>query len=444
MNDQIIVGLDVGSTKVCAVVGRMDKDGLLEVLGMGKTPTEGVKKGVIENIDQTVIAIKEAIAEAERQSQIDIKVVNTGIAGNHINTQREFGVITRSASDQEISIDDINRLSKDMYRLVTPPGTEIIHVIPQEYTIDYQAHIKEPVGRVGVKLGADFNIITAQSVAINNIKKCLAKSNLLYDNLVLKSIASSLSVLSKEEKEAGVAVIDIGGDTTDIAIIYENIIRYTASIPFGGNIVTNDIKKGCMIMPAQAELLKIKHGKAIASEANLMDVVVIPGLRDRSAKEISVKNLAHIIEARMEEIIEMIYAKLSESGLDKSLAGGIVLAGGGANLSYIKELFEWVTGINTRVGNPNEYMGKNVTGIIKQPEFSTAVGLVLAGFRALDERENRYLQMKNQTPSHNNSANKTDPIDPRKSANFKPGFLGNLFGKAKNLLMDDFDDQGEY
>lgn len=444
MNDQIIVGLDIGSTKVCAVVGRMDNDGLLEILGMGKSVSEGVKKGVIENIDQTVIAIKEAISEAEKQSQIDIKVVNTGVSGNHIQTQREFGVITRNLNDNEISIEDINRLSKDMYRLVTPPGSEIIHVIPQEYTIDYQAHIKEPVGRIGVKLGADFNIITAQSNAINNIKKCMSKSNLHDDNMVLVSIASSLSVLSREEKDAGVAVIDIGGDTTDIAIIHENIIRYTASIPFGGNIITNDIKKGCMIMPAQAELLKIKHGKAISSEANLMDVVVIPGLRDRSAKEISVKNLAHIIEARMEEIIEMIYAKLSESGLDKALAGGLVLTGGGANLSFIKELFEWVTGINTRIGNPNEYMGKNVTGIIKQPEFATAVGLVLAGFRALDERENRYLQMKNQTPSHNNIRTKTEPVDPRKSDSFKPGFLGNLFGKAKNLLMDDFDNQGEY
>ncbi|MBC8109588.1 MAG: cell division protein FtsA [Verrucomicrobia bacterium] len=443
---ELIVGLDIGSTKICVVVGCINENDRLEILGMGKAPSVGVEKGFIANIDQTVEAIRMAITEAEKQSDVNINVVNVGIAGKQIQTQLHPGVITRPNADQVISIEDINRLAEDMYRTLTPSGTEIIHVIPQEYVVDYQTGIKEPVGRIGVKLGADFNIVTAQMQGISHLKKCLQKANLTLGSLVLESIAAGMSVLSKEEKEAGVAIIDIGGDTTEIAVFHENLIRFTSAVPFGGNVITSDIRQGCRTTPPQAEMLKVKHGKSLANEANLLDVVVIPGLRDFPPKEISVRNLSAIIEARMEEIIEMVYAQILKSGLDRNLAGGIVLTGGGANLQFIKEHFELMTGIGTRIGNPNEYLA-SANSQIKSPEFATAVGLVLAGFRALDERENRYLKTKNQSPNHNNKRIVQKTENTAKSEKPKEkgkGLFGNWIDKAKGLLMDDMENQGEY
>ncbi|MEO1655347.1 MAG: cell division protein FtsA, partial [Bacteroidota bacterium] len=329
--DKIVVGLDIGSTKICALVGRKDKYGKIEILGMGKAESHGVIRGVVTNIDKTVNAIAEAIEEAEKQSGIDIRVVNVGIAGQHIKSITQRGSINRN-TDNEITYEDVNRLTADMYRTVTPPGNEIIHVMPQDYTVDFETGIKEPVGMSGVRLEADFNIITGQTSAIKNIYRCVKRTGLEIDNLILEPIASSMSVLTEEEKEAGIALVDIGGGTTDVAVFYENIIRHTAVIPFGGHIITSDIKEGCKIMEHQAERLKIKFGKAIAEEANENEFVSIPGLRDRPPKEISVKNLAMIIEARMQEIIELVHNELIKSGYVNKLVGGIVVTGGGSQL----------------------------------------------------------------------------------------------------------------
>ena len=295
---------------------------------MGKAVSDGVIRGIVTNIDKTVRAIEMAIEEASAQSEIEINVVNVGIAGQHIKSSIHHGSITRNNND-EISIEDVNRLANDMHRIVIPPGSEIIHVMPQDYIVDYEAGIKDPVGMSGVKLEADFHIITAQTNAINNINKCIKRAGLKIENLILEPLASSLAVLSEEEKEAGVCLVDIGGGTTDIAVFYDNIIRHTAVIPFGGYIVTADIKQGCMVMHNQAELLKTKFGRAIADEANPNEIVSIPGFRNRPAKEISVKNLANIIEARMEEIIEMVHTEIISSGFHKKLAAGIVVTGGG-------------------------------------------------------------------------------------------------------------------
>ncbi len=262
-------------------------------------------------------AIEKAVAEASEQSGIDIRVVNVGIAGQHIKSAVHHGSITRD-SDDEITVEDVNRLTNDMYRIVIPPGSEIIHVMPQDYIIDYEDGIKDPVGMSGVKMEADFHIITAQTNAINNINKCVRRAGLDIENLILEPLASSLAVLSDEEKEAGVCLVDIGGGTTDIAVFYDNIIRHTAVIPFGGNIITSDIKQGCMVMEHQAEQLKTKFGRAISEEANPNEIVSIPGLRNRAPKEISLKNLAHVIEARMEEIIEMVHTEIITSGFHKN------------------------------------------------------------------------------------------------------------------------------
>ena len=350
--DKIVVGLDIGTTKICAIVGRKNEYGKLEVLGMGKAVSDGVIRGIVTNIDKTVHAISKAIAEAEEQAGIDIRVVNVGIAGQHIKSAVHHGSIIRKSNDDEITIEDVNRLTEEMYRIVIPPGSEIIHVMPQDYMVDYEDGIKDPVGMSGVKLEADFHVITAQTNAINNVNKCVKRAGLKIDNLILEPLASSLAVLSDEEKEAGVCLVDIGGGTTDIALFYDNIIRHTAVIPFGGNIITTDIKQGCSVMQHQAEQLKVRFGKAIAEEANPNEIVSIPGLRNRPPKEISIKNLAHIIEARMEEIIELVHTEIITSGYENKLAGGLVITGGGSQLHNVKQLFEYMTGMDARIGLP--------------------------------------------------------------------------------------------
>lgn len=428
--DKIIVGLDIGTTKICAIVGRKNEYGKLEVLGVGKAVSDGVIRGIVTNIDKTVHAIEKAVTEASEQSGIDIKVVNVGIAGQHIKSAVHHGSITRD-SDDEITVEDINRLTSDMYRIVIPPGSEIIHVMPQDYIVDYEDGIKDPVGMSGVKLEADFHIITAQTNAINNINKCVRRAGLEIENLILEPLASSLAVLSDEEKEAGVCLVDIGGGTTDIAVFYDNIIRHTAVIPFGGNIITSDIKQGCMVMEQQAEQLKVKFGRAIAEEASPNEIVSIPGLRNRPPKEISIKNLAHIIESRMEEIIEMVHTEIITSGFNKKLAAGIVVTGGGSLLDNIQQLFEYMTGLDTRVGYPNEHLGKSKVDAVKTPVYATSVGLVLSGFRAIDIREDRY-----------NEKQAKNGMRPKSKQGAK--FFQNILEKTKGLLIDDFDENKDY
>lgn len=429
--DKIVVGLDIGTTKICAIVGRQNEFGKLEILGMGKAVSEGVIRGMVTNIIATESAIRKAVKEAEDQSGIDIKVVNVGIAGQHIRSSMHHGCIIRDNADTEISVEDVNRLTNDMYKIVMPFGNEIIHVMPQDYTIDYEKGYKDPVGSPGIRLEADFHVITAQANAIQNINKCVLRAGLQIEHLVLEPIASSIAVLSEEEKEAGIVLVDIGGGTTDIAIFHESIIRHTAVIPFGGNIITSDIKEGCMVMQNQAELLKVKFGRAIAEEAP-NDIIAIQGLRNRAPKEISMKNLANIIQARMEEIIELVHAEVICSGYEGKLSGGIVLTGGGSQLQYLKQLFEYMTGMEARIGFPNEHLGKSKMEAIKSPMYSTGVGLVLSGFRAIDERENRYQEM-----SYNESSSK-------KKGNKGGFFFKDMLSKGKSLLMDDLDDKNEY
>ncbi|MCU0318270.1 MAG: cell division protein FtsA [Amoebophilaceae bacterium] len=434
--DKIIVGLDIGTTKICVLVGKKNKYGKLEVLGMGKAVSDGVVRGTVTNIDKTVAAIGKAVKEAENSANIDINVVNVGIAGRHIKSAFHRGSITREAVDEEITVEDVARLTNDMYRIVTPPGSEIIHAMPQNYTVDYEEGIKDPVGMSGVKLEADFHIITAKTSAINNVYKCVKRAGLSVDNLILEPLSSSLAVLSDEEKEAGVCLVDIGGGTVDIAIFHDAIIRHTTVIPFGGNIITADIKQGCMVMGHQAELLKIKFGKAIAEEAGANELITIPGLRSRSPKEISVRNLARIIEARMEEIIELIHTEIIVSGFQEKLAAGLVVTGGGAQLQYVKQLFEYITGLDTRIGYPNEHLGKGKRDEVKSPMHATGVGLVLAGFKALDYREEYYRASK--------GAVSMDFKQSHKKGKQTPDFFRRLLNKTKGLLIDDYDGKKGY
>ena len=378
---EIIVGLDIGTTKIASIVGRKNARGKIEVLGLGNTGSIGVKRGVVSNIENTVNSIKTVVEEASHKSKVEIKFVNVGIAGQHIKSLQHRGSIIRENNDEEISKADIEALHNSMFNLNMSPGEEIIEVIPQEYIIDGEQGIKQPVGMLGNSLEANFHIIVGQTTAAKNIYKCVKKAGLEVVDLILEPIASAEAVLSDEEKEAGVVLIDIGGGTTDMAIFQDGIIRHTAVIPFGGDVITEDVKEGCTIIKKHAEELKVKFGSALASENKEEEIVAIPGLRGRSPKEITLKNLASIIQARMEEIIEHFYYEIKNSGYEKKLIAGIVLTGGGAQLKHIAQLTEFITGMDTRIGYPNEHLANDVSDEIASPMYSTGVGLVIEGIR---------------------------------------------------------------
>jgi len=334
--------------------------------------------GVVNNITQTFHSIKIAIDEAQSKSGIEIKDVAVGIAGQHIRSLQHSDYITRENPDEVINNDDIDKLIDQVYKLVMLPGEEIIHVLPQDFKVDGQSEIKEPIGMYGSRLEANFHIVVGQVSSIRNIGKCIKSSGLEMGDITLEPLASSDAVLSFEEKDAGVALIDIGGGTTDVAIFIDGIIKHTAVIPFGGNVITEDIKEGCSIIGNQAEQLKIKFGSAWPGENKDSDIVSIPGIRGRDPKEISLKTLSKIINARVVEIIEQAYLEIKNYGHEdskKKLIAGIVLTGGGSQLRHLKQLVEYITGMDTRIGYPGEHLSGDSNEF--NPIYSTAVGLLM-------------------------------------------------------------------
>ena len=379
MEKNISVGLDIGTTKIVAMVGSRNEFKKLEILGIGKSQSLGVHRGVVNNITQTIESIKYAIEEARVESgKQHIKEVVVGIAGQHIRSLQHSDYITRENPDKVIDNNDIDELINQVYKLVMLPGEEIIHVLPQDFKVDGQSEIKEPIGMYGSRLEANFHIVVGQVSSIRNIGRCIKSAGLEMGDITLEPLASADAVLSDEEKEAGIALIDIGGGTTDVAIFKDSIIRHTAVIPFGGNVITEDIKEGCSIIGNQAEQLKVKFGSAWPGENKETEIVAIPGLLGRDPKEISLKTLSKIINARVVEIIEQVYLEIKNYGHEeakKKLIGGIVLTGGGSQLKHLKQLVEYVTGMDTRVGFPGEHLAGDTNN--SNPIFSTAVGLVM-------------------------------------------------------------------
>ena len=378
--ENIAVGLDIGTTKIVAMIGRKNEYGKLEILGIGKSKSLGVKRGVVDNITQTIQSIQQAVQEAETNSGYKIKDVVVGIAGQHIRSIQHSDYISRSNAEEVIGDKDIDLLINQVHKLAMLPGEEIIHVLPQEFKIDGQSEIKEPIGMCGGRLESSFHVVVGQASSIRNVGRCIQSSGIELSGLTLEPLASADAVLSQEEKEAGVALIDIGGGTTDLAIFKDGIIRHTAVIPFGGNVITDDIKEGCSIIEKQAELLKVKFGSAWPGENKDNEIVSIPGLRGREPKEISLKNLSKIIHARVVEIIEQVFVEIKAYGHEdprRKLIAGIVLTGGGAQLQHIKQLVEYITGMDTRIGYPNEHLAGNSDEEISSPLYATAVGLVM-------------------------------------------------------------------
>ncbi|TDM00650.1 MAG: cell division protein FtsA [Flavobacteriaceae bacterium] len=387
-NKDIAVGLDIGTTKIVVMVGKKNEHGKLEIIGMGKAKSQGVSRGVVSNITQTINSISEAVAQAESQCGMKIQDVTVGIAGQHIRSLQHSDYITRTNYEEVIGPEDVKRLVNQVHKLSMMPGEEIIHVLPQEFKIDSQSDVREPIGMYGRRLEANFHVVVGQISSIKNIARCIKSAGLNLTGITLEPIASSVASLSMEEKEAGVALIDIGGGTTDIAIFKDNVIRHTAVIPFGGNIITEDVKEGCSIIERQAELLKTKFGSAWPGENKETEIVSIAGLRGREPKEISLKKLSQIIHARIEEVLQQAYLEMKNYGCDeqkKKLIAGIVMTGGGSKLKHIRQLTEFVTGMDVRIGYSNEHLAGGQSEELANPEYATGIGLLMKALEKLED-----------------------------------------------------------
>ena len=424
-NNKIAVGLDIGTTKIVAMMGVKNEYNKLDIVGIGKSKSRGVHRGVVNNITQTIQSIHSAVNEAEALSGKKINNVVVGIAGQHIRSLQHSDYITRTNPEEVIDEADLERLKNQVFKLVMLPGEEIIHVLPQEYKVDGQAEIKEPKGMYGGRLEANFHVVVGQVSSIRNIMRCVKSAGIDFGGITLEPIASSDSVLSIEEKEAGVALIDIGGGTTDLAIFKDDIIRHTAVIPFGGNIITEDIKEGCSIIEKHAEQLKIKFGSAWPGENKENEIVSIPGLIGREPKEISLKNLSKIIHARVQEIIQQVYSEIKNYGHDhpkKKLIAGIVLTGGGSQLRHLKQLVEYITGMDTRIGYPNEHLAGDTDKMTASPQYSTAVGLVM---NAIEKQENQ-IHESEKNSNHENKKNIDDKTKPKTNTSIIERFTEKL------------------
>ena len=452
-NEQpIIVGLDIGTTKIAVIAGRKNEFGKLEILGFGRSNSNGVKHGQVLNIDETIKAIKTALENCYASNpNLEVNEVYVGIAGHHIKSLQTRGDIVRHDTENEISQREIDQLIADQYKTYIPAGDQIIDVIPQEYTVDNFQNIPDPIGYGGVKVGANFHIITGDKNAIRNINRSVEKSGLVTKDLVLQPLASSAAVMAQEDLEAGVAIVDIGGGTTDLAVFYEGILKHTAVIPFAGENITNDIKTGLGVLKTQAEQMKVQFGSALSNEAKANAYITIPGLRGMPAKEISVKNLANIIQARMSEILDFVTYHLKQVGLDnKMLNGGIILTGGGSQLKHLIQLTEYVTGLNARIGLPNEHLAAGHIEELARPTYATCLGLILKGYDDYEHKRKQFESAfrKVEIPEGLKSAMDEEAVEVETDGSVETTErrrgMSNFWGKFKTSLIEIFKEEEDH
>lgn len=446
----IIVGLDIGTTKIAAIAGRKNEFGKLEILGFGRANSNGVKHGQVLNIDETIKSIRVALDNCFASNpNLEISEVYVGIAGHHIKSLQTRGDIVRHDNTEEITQREIDQLVADQYKTYIPAGDQIIDVIPQEFTVDNFQNIPNPIGYGGVKVGANFHIITGDKNAIRNINRAVEKSGLTTKDMVLQPLASASAVMGNEDMEAGVAIVDIGGGTTDLAVFYEGILKHTAVIPFGGENITNDIKMGLGVLKTQAEQMKVQFGSALVDEARANAFITIPGLRGMPAKEISVKNLANIIQSRMSEIMDFVSYHLKQVGLNNGmLNGGIVLTGGGSQLKHLIQLTEYVTMLNARMGFPNEHLAGGHIEELAKPTYSTCVGLILKGYSDYEHHRKQFENnfRKVEVPENLKKTEETpSPIITQESVSHervrnRKG-LKDFWGKFKDSIIDLFKEE---
>jgi cell division protein FtsA len=431
--EDFVAAIDIGTTKIVAIVGKRKENGKIEILGISKTASKGVKRGVVLNIEEAVSAIHKTVEEVQFSIGKEITEVYVGIAGQHIKSIKNRGYINRDSYDDEITIDDIEALIQDMYKIPIDIGEEIIHVLPQNYIVDNEIGVKNPVGMSGKRVEANFHIVIGQIASARNIGKCIVKAGLKLNQLVLEPLASAAAVLTSDEMEAGVALVDIGGGTTDVAVYYDDIIRHTAVIPFGGDVITKDIKEGCSILQRQAELLKIQYGSALGDLAKEEEVVSIPGISGREPKEISFKSLAYIIQSRMEEILDAVIYEVENSGYFEKLGAGIVITGGGALLKHLPALVKFKTGLDVRIGYPTEHLATDAISEVNHPMFSTSVGLVLEGFQNMDKSKRKVVEIEPEVELELEGKSEETKIDKKDN---KAGFMSSL----KKVFTDIFDE----
>ena len=375
-NDKrLIVGLDIGTSKISAIVAEVGSDGDIEIIGMGKHAARGMKKGVVVNIESTVQSIKRAIEEAELMAGCEIHSVFVGVAGSHINSLNSHGMV--AIRDKEVTTDDLERVMDAARAVAIPTDQKILHVLPQQFLIDDQEGIREPVGMSGVRLEVDVHMVTGAESAVQNIVKCIHRCDLEVDDIILEQLASSYSVLTEDEKELGVCMVDIGGGTTDVAIYQNGAIKHTRVFPVAGDQVTNDIAVALRTPTKYAEEIKIKHACALRQLTNPEETIEVPSVGDRPPRRLARQVLAEVVEPRYEELFTLIKNELQRSGLEEFCASGVVLTGGSSKMEGAVELAEEVFHMPVRIGVPMEIEG--LTDMVKDPRYATGVGLILFG-----------------------------------------------------------------
>lgn len=384
--EKYIAAIDLGTTKVVTLIGEKMPSGKVHVVAHCEAPSSGVNRGEVLNIQEVANAVKPTVEEVKQMAGIDFSEVYVGVAGQHIRCVENRFDIIRNDYYTEVSEEEIKQLERNMYHTRIEPGEEILHVIPQSYNVDDHWGIANPVGMLGRKLEANFRVFVGRTTSADHSKRSIQRLGLNLKRLVLEPIASARAVLHDEEKEMGVAMIDIGGGTTDLIIYYDNIIRHSAVIPFGGNVITEDIRKGCGILPRQAEQLKVQFGSCYGELAVGNKIITIPGVCGREPREVSFKLLAQIIEARMSEIIEAVWYEIERSGYADKLHAGLVLTGGGALLEHLPEFMKYKTGMDVRRGKPL-FLTSDSSEDVNRCSFTTAVGLLMKGFDYEEELE---------------------------------------------------------
>jgi cell division protein FtsA len=428
--NEYVAAIDLGTTKIVSVIGKKTSNGKLQIVAHSKTPSTGVKRGVVQNIEETVASIKRTVEDIQLKSGIIFSDVFVGIAGQHIRSVRNRGYINLNSTEEVITLEDVRKLVEDVYKIPIEVGEEILHVLPQSFIVDNESEIKNPVGMIGKRLEANFHIVIGQTSSAKNIEKCVNRVPLVVSDLILEPLASAEAVLTEDEKEAGVILVDIGGGTSDVAVYYDGIVRHTAVIPFGGNVITNDIKEGCSILNRQAEQLKVQFGSALGDIAPDNKIVTINGISGREHKEISFKSLAYIIQSRMEEIIDYVTFEVENSGYAEKISAGIVLTGGGALLRHLSQLVKYKTGYDVRIGYPNEHLTADSTDEVNSPTYSTAIGLVLKGF----EHNETYMKVSN------NQQVNTEPTEQDVKIVSKEIKKNNILEKFKRKFTEIFEE----
>ena len=449
--NNIIVGLDIGTTKICAIVGQLAENGKINILGIGKSSSQGgVSRGMVANVSKVVQAIHEAVAQAEKASHVKISTVYVGIAGHHIKSLQHRGTLNRHNGEDEIKKEELLRMEQEMENLVLQPGLDILHVIPQDYTIDCEEGIRDPEGRIGVRVECNFHIITGETSRAKIIGRSVKNAKLEVADLIVEPVASATAVLSQEEMEAGVVLVDIGGGTTDICIFENGFISHTAIIPIGGDRITMDLQEAFGILKSQAEEVKVMYGSCFPTDQMKNEVVVIPGLPGREPKEISVYAISQVIRARMEDIIQKVEYEIALAGVDNTLNGGIVLTGGGSSLKEVKQLFSFQTGFDVHIGTPGQHLGRGQVDEVRKPLYATAIGLVMKGIEIEHIYGSQYapnqledVQNKNNeatTPELEEVIADTQPPKKQKGPSWRSSYNINMFSDMLRQWFSDDED----